>query len=58
MEYPTGQLQSAVLAVSAPNLLHTLSLLIGEQSGKWESLDVVQAPLSNSQNTGVLPILF
>ena len=58
MEYPTGQSGSAVLAVSPPNFLCTPSILAGEQSRTRESTAAVQAPLSNSQNTGVLKILF
>ncbi|KAJ7423899.1 hypothetical protein WISP_31576 [Willisornis vidua] len=42
MEYPFGQLRSAVLAVSPPKILPTHSLLVREESWRG-SLDAVEA---------------
>jgi len=54
---PFGQFGSALLAVSPPKILPTLSLLVRRESWR-DSLDAVQALLSSSQNTGVLSTPF
>ena len=49
MEFPFGQLGSAVPAVSPPNFPCTISVLAG--GAVWEArktLDVVQAPFSST----------
>jgi len=57
-EDPFGLLWSTVPAVSPPSLLPTSCLPPGSSRvRKEESLDVVQALLSNSQNPVVLPAL-
>ena len=54
VEYPVAQFGSAVLAVSPPRILPTLSLL-GCVCEYWRgSLDAVQALPNSSPNTGVL----
>lgn len=58
MEHPFGQLSVAVPGLSPLKFLSTPSLLTGGQNGAKESLDAVQALLSNGQNTGVLAALF
>ena len=61
MEYPFGQLGSAVPAMSPPKLLPTPSLVaFWGEGGKCreDSLDAVQALLSSSQNTGVFSTPF
>ena len=61
MEYPFGQLGSAVPAMSPPKLLPTRSLLAfwGEGGNcREDSLDAVRALLSSSQNTGVFSTPF
>lgn len=54
MEYPFGQFWSAVLAMFPPKILPIPNLLDGgEMLG--DTTDAVQALLSSSQNTDVLP---
>lgn len=58
IEHPFGQFRSAALVVSPPNFLLASSLTaVKAEQGNQKSLDAVQALLSNSLNTGVLPFM-